>query len=119
MPPAGPSALSIILKTIPIMIIEIPKIVSFLGFVFFSSTFIKEAVSTGLMTNATNNEEPNTVINVIGNQNINSPIIPGQTAKGRNAANVVAVEAIMGIATSPTPYLAASKADMPSSSIRR
>ncbi len=66
------------------------------------------AVKTGLITNATKSEEPNTMINVIGKNFINSPIIPGQNANGRKAANVVAVEAIIGMATSPTPYFAAS-----------
>ena len=37
-----------------------------------------------------------------------------QNANGRNAANVVAVEVIIGQATSPTPCFAASDALSPS-----
>ena len=70
-------------------------------------TFMNTAVRAGLITKATNNEEPKTTINVIGRNFINSPIIPGQKANGIKAANVVAVEEIMGQATSPTPSLAA------------
>ena len=46
---------------------------------------------------------------------MNSPIIPGQRAKGTNAASVVAVEAIIGHATSPIPFLVASNASKPPS----
>ena len=80
---------------------------------------MKIEVNAGLITNATNREELNTMISVIGRYFMNSPIIPGQIASGINAASVVAVEAIIGQATSPTPYLAASNALMPSSSISR
>ena len=37
-------------------------------------------------------------------------MIPGQKAKGIKATSVVAVDAIIGQATSPTAYFAASKA---------
>ena len=43
----------------------------------------------------------------MGRYFINCPIIPGQKAKGKKAAKVVAVEAIIGMATSPTPNFAA------------
>ena len=46
---------------------------------------------------------------------MNSLIKPGHKASGKNAANVVAVEAMIGHATSPTPYLAASYGLYPSS----
>ena len=46
---------------------------------------------------------------------MNSPIIPGHKAKGTKAANVVAVEAIIGQATSPIPFFVASIALNPSS----
>ena len=59
------------------------------------------------MTKATNKEEDNTVISVNGRYFINSPKSPGQNASGKNAASVVAVEAMIGIATSPAPSFAA------------
>ena len=80
-----------------------------------SSIFIKMASKTGVITNATNREEPKTIIRVMGRYCINSPIIPGQSAKGTKAAKVVAVDAIIGQATSPIPFFVASKAPKPSS----
>jgi hypothetical protein len=68
---------------------------------------MKAAVRTGFMTKATNKDELKTIINVIGKYFMNSPMRPGQIAKGKNAASVVAVEAMMGQATSPTPCFAA------------
>ena len=73
-----------------------------------SSTFIKREVKTGLITKATKSEEERTIIKVIGKYFKNSPMIPGQINSGIKAAKVVAVEAIIGKATSPVPYLAAS-----------
>ena len=64
---------------------------------------MKIAVNTGLMTSATNSDEDKTTINVIGKYFMNSPNNPGQSANGMNAAKVVAVDAMMGHATSPTP----------------
>ena len=75
---------------------------------FSFSTFISTANKTGFMTRATNKEDPRTIISVMGKYCINSPIIPGQSASGTKAANVVAVDAIMGHATSPTPFFVAS-----------
>ena len=80
-----------------------------------SSTFISAEVSPGLMTKATNSEEESTVINVSGKYFMNSPKRPGQKASGRKAANVVAVEAMIGKATSPAPSFAASMREYPSS----
>ena len=80
-----------------------------------SPTRMKTAVSTGLMTNATKSDELNTTINVIGRYFMNSPMSPGQIANGKKAASVVAVDAMMGQATSPTPNFAAATADLPSS----
>ena len=71
-------------------------------------TIVGADLTTGFITNATNNDEPKTIINVMGKNFINSPIIPGQSASGTKAARVVAVEEIIGQATSPAPYLAAS-----------
>ena len=49
---------------------------------------------------------------------MNSPMIPGQSAKGKNAARVVAVDAIIGKATSPTPSITELTGDFPSSMCR-
>ena len=76
-------------------------------------TRINLAQSTGFITSAINNEELNTTISVIGRYFIKLPINPGQKANGINAASVVAVEAIIGQATSPVPYFAASSAENP------
>ena len=46
---------------------------------------------------------------------MNFPTIPSHRTNGKNAAKVVAVEAIIGIATSPTPCLVASILGTPSS----
>ncbi len=46
---------------------------------------------------------------------MNSPIIPGQSARGTNAATVVAVDDIIGHATSPTPSVTDTYAEFPSS----
>ena len=67
------------------------------------------------MTKATNKEELNTIISVIGSHCMNFPIIPSHMIKGKNAARVVAVEAIIGQATSPTPCFAACILGIPSS----
>ena len=48
------------------------------------------------------------MISVIGKYRIKLPTNPGQKTIGKNAAKVVAVEAIIGRATSPVPLLAAS-----------
>ena len=100
---------------IPIIISIDPKVMAFFALMGVSSTFMNIAVKTGFITKATNNDDPKTMMSVIGKKNINSPISPGQTISGEKAARVVAVEAIIGQATSPTPYLAASIAFMPSS----
>ena len=68
------------------------------------SIFIKIASKTGVITRATKSEDPNTIIRVIGKYCINSPIIPGHKASGTKAARVVAVEAMIGQATSPIPF---------------
>ena len=83
-----------------------------------SSSFIKKEVKTGLMTKATNNELLKTIIKVIGKYFMNSPITSFQKIKGKNAASVVAVEAIIGTATSPTPSLDAVTISLPSCSNR-
>ena len=97
-------------------IIAIPAIIAKLRYdfffrvlrLFFFLLFMKVAEKTGIITRATNREEVKTIINVMGRFFINSPIIPFQKAKGTNAAKVVAVDAIMGTAISPTACLAAS-----------
>ena len=57
----------------------------------------------GLITKAMKRDEDKTMMRVIGRYFMNSPMMPGQIARGRNAASVVAVDAMMGQATSPTP----------------
>src|SRR5690554_4126031 len=89
-----------------------------LFFDFSLSSFsipINSEVSTGLITKATNREEDNTIIKVMGRNFMNSPIISSQKASGKNAESVVNVEVMMGQATSPTPSLAARIGDFPSS----
>ena len=93
-----------------------PKLLTiFLVFGALFSIFIKTASKTGVITKATNKEEPKTIINVMGKYCMNSPIIPGHNANGTKAAKVVAVEAIIGHATSPIPFFVASKESSPSS----
>ena len=74
---------------------------------------MKVDVKTGLMTSATNKDEVNTAIRVIGRYFMKEPKSPGQNARGTNAARVVAVDAIIGIATSPVPNLAESSFEYP------
>ena len=52
--------------------------------------------SVGTNTRAISSEDASTAISVIGRYFMNSPIIPGQKARGTNAASVVQVEAIIG-----------------------
>lgn len=92
----------------PNPIAMVAPIINFFLFGTFRSTLIQTAAKTGFITNAINKEDPKTIISVKGKYFINSPIIPGQSAKGTKAAKVVAVDAIIGKATSPTPYFAAS-----------
>ena len=80
-----------------------------------SSTFMSADVNPGFITRATKREDESTVIKVSGKYFMNSPKRPGQKARGKNAASVVAVDAIIGKATSPAPSLAASILEYPSS----
>ena len=83
-------------------------------FISFSSTCINCDVSIELMISATNREEPKTIESVIGKITINLPMVPGHKPNGKNAASVVAVEAIIGQAISPKPCLAALILGIPS-----
>ena len=56
----------------------------------------EELPTTGTKRSAIKREDVKTQINVIGKYFINSPASPGQKINGRKAANVVAVEAIIG-----------------------
>ena len=56
---------------------------------------------------ATINDDPRIAESVIGKYIINSPSVPGQVPRGINAAIVVAVDTIIGRATSPIPNFAA------------
>ena len=73
---------------------------------------------TGIITSATNNDDVNTIISVIGRNFMNSPTISFQNARGRNAASVVAVDTIMGTAISPTACFAAWSFEYPWSTNR-
>ena len=57
-----------------------------------------ELPTTGTKRSAIKSEDVKTQINVMGRYFINSPASPGQKIKGRKAAKVVAVEAIIGSA---------------------
>ena len=71
--------------------------------------FLKKSVNnTGIITRATNSDDARTIIKVSGMYDINSPIILFQKSRGKKAARVVAVDDIIGIATSPVACLAAS-----------
>ena len=65
------------------------------------------------LARATKSDDPRVIIRVIGKNFMNSPIIPGQNTIGRNAARVVDVDAITGMATSPTPFFVASQEPIP------
>ena len=52
--------------------------------------------SVGTKIKAINNEAERTATKVIGRNFINSPTIPGQKIRGKKAAKVVVVEAIIG-----------------------
>ena len=71
--------------------------------------------NVGTTTSPTKSDEVKVMIRVSGRYFMNSPTIPGQNVNGRKAAKVVAVEAIIGMATSPVPSLAASISLQPSS----
>ena len=58
----------------------------------------EELPTTGTKRSAIKREDVKTQIKVIGRYFMNSPASPGQKIKGRKAANVVAVEAIIGSA---------------------
>ena len=79
---------------------------------------MKRAATTGLMTKPTNREEPRTAMSVNGRYFMNSPIMLFQKRRGKKAANVVAVEEMIGTAISPTPSLAAWNLDLPSENCR-
>ena len=83
------------------------KALFLLGFFFSISFLINVEAKTGMIIKATNNEEVKTIIKVIGRCFINSPIMPGQKTNGKNAASVVAVDAIIAREISPTASLAA------------
>ena len=80
----------------------------FSGVISLFSILIKVAAKTGTITKATKRDAVSTTISVIGRYFMNSPIIPSQNTRGRNAAKVVAVDEITGYAISPVPSRAAS-----------
>ena len=74
---------------------------------FLSSISIEPPVMAAFTTIATNNEADKVMVNVIGKYFMNLPIVPGQSANGKNAIRVVAVDEITGQAISPIPILEA------------
>ena len=64
--------------------------------------------SVGTIVNATMSDAVNVITNVMGRKPMKSPIWPGQNSSGRNAASVVAVEEMTGIATSPVAFFTAN-----------
>src|SRR5690625_7937232 len=74
----------------------------------FSSTCMYFEINIALIIRATNKEEPNTTERVIGKNIRKLPSTPGHKPNGKKAASVVAVEAIIGQATSPIPCFTAS-----------
>ena len=75
---------------------------------------IHNAINTGLITSATNNDAISVIDRVTGKYHMNSPITPGQPIMGIKAATVVAVEAIMGMATSEVAFFEAFILEYPS-----
>ena len=67
---------------------------NFVTFVF--SVLPNNDPITGININAENNDDIKTRLTINGIHFINSPDTPGHSIKGRNAANVVAVEDTMG-----------------------
>ena len=67
------------------------------------------------MTRATNSDELRVMISVSGRYFMNSPTMPGQNASGTKAARVVAVDAMIGVDTSPVANRAASARAKPRS----
>ena len=79
------------------------------------SSFMNIAQRVGTMTSATKSELVSVTMRVLGRKPMNSPTSPGQKRSGAKAASVVAVAAMMGTATSPVAFLAASVRSHPSS----
>ena len=82
-------------------------LIKFFLLISLSLRSIKLETSIELKNIATISEEPKIADNVMGKYIINSPKVPGHVPKGINAAIVVAVDTIIGRATSPIPSLAA------------
>ena len=70
---------------------------------FLSSIAIEPPVMAAFTTIATNKDADSVTVNVIGKYFMNLPIVPGQSANGKKAIKVVAVEEITGQAISPIP----------------
>ena len=64
---------------------------------------IDPPVMAALMIIATKSDAVKVAVSVIGKYFMNLPIVPGHSANGRNAINVVAVDEITGQAISPIP----------------
>ena len=86
-----------------------------IGFRSVPSSCMNAAHSMGTITSATKSELDSVTMSVLGMKPMNSPTSPGQKIRGANAASVVIVAAMMGIATSPVAFFAAVTRSKPSS----
>src|SRR6218665_14540 len=73
----------------------------------YSCSTIKSAAKTGLIIWATSNEASKATIKVMGKYTMNSPMMPGQNAKGMKGASTTSVPVSTGTNTSPAANFAA------------
>ena len=81
---------------------------------FVAPVLPKIEPSVGTNNSAITNDADSTAINVIGRYCMNSPITPGQSASGMNAASVVQVDAMIGHDMRIAARVYASLRDSPS-----
>ena len=75
---------------------------------FPTFTLINVEHKTGFIITATKREDESVTMSVFGRKPMNSPAIPGININGKNAATVVIVEVVTGMAISFVPKIAAS-----------
>ena len=75
---------------------------------FPTLTLINVEHKTGFIKTATKSDDERVTMSVFGRKLMNSPAIPGINIKGKNAATVVIVEVVTGMAISFVPRTAAS-----------
>ena len=88
------------LPCIPLTFDKSPFSRRFRLFIFFFENSLSFPIiwpTTGIKIKAIVKDDIKTASKVTGRKNINSPAIPGQNTNGKNAANVVDVDAITGI----------------------